>query len=78
MNVKLDSKVMITSCCHLMKQQPDVLTSTSLMSHHAMPMHNAQIMFVHILVRVATDITVIVMLVKTSMNEMQPYLLETS
>ena len=43
-----------------------------------MPMHNAQIMFAHILVRVATDITRIVMLVKTSMNEMQPYLVEAS
>ena len=54
------------------------VTSTSVMSHHAMPMHNSQIMLAHIPVLVATDISVIVMLVKTSTNVMQPCLVKTS
>ena len=39
-----------------------------------MPMHNSQTMLAHIPVLVATDILVMVMLVKTSTNVMQPCL----
>ena len=39
-------------------------------------MHNSQIMLAHIPVLVATDISVIVMLVKTSTNVMQPCLVK--
>ena len=73
-NVKLDSKVTVTSCCHLVKQPLDVLTSTNVTSRHVMPMHNVQIMLAPTPVLVATDIPVMVTLVKISTNVMQPCL----
>ena len=50
------------------------VTSTSVMSHHAMLVHNSQVMMANIPVLVAMDIAVMIKLVKTSTNVRQPCL----